>query len=82
MPFWIHVFDAFVVFGVLSTLALVCWCVVDVIRQRPPRGATRRNNRREIVVLQWRRRQALRRLGSRWVLHPNQPPVNWGYRHD
>lgn len=81
MQFWIVVFDAFVVFSVLSTVGFFAWCAWDVLRQRRRRGATRHSNRRDIVLLQWRRRQALRRLGSNWVLHESQPDVRWGHRY-
>lgn len=85
MTFWESFYVAAVLASAISTIALLAWFFWDVFWRQPRderRGATPRATRREIVALQWKRRQALRRLGSRWVLHPNQPPVNWGYKHD
>lgn len=81
MSIWIHVFDLLAFFAVFSTFSLVAWCAWDVWRTRPPRRGATRHNRRDVVVLQWRRRQALRRLGSNWVLHESQPDVRWGHRY-
>lgn len=70
---------AFVLFCLLSAAALLVWAAIDVYRSSRPRGMARYvPDRRQLVILQWRRRQALRRLGSRWVLHSSQPFVSWG----
>jgi len=84
MDFWESFYAVAVLASATSSAALLAWFLYDVFWRQPRerRGATRRDSRREIVTLQWKRRRALRQLGSRWVLHPNQPPVKWGYKHD
>lgn len=70
--------EAFALLCALSAIALAALALRAALRA-PRSGATRQGNRRDVVILQWRRRKALRELGDRWVLDPRQPRVRWGY---
>ena len=70
--------EAFALLCALAVLTLAALALRAALKA-PRTGATPRTDRREVVILQWRRRQALRALGTRWVLDPSQPRVRWGY---
>ena len=76
----------YIVFWLLSVggaSALMGWALWDVLwRQRSRRQARFEPDRAQLRRLQAKRRLALRRLGSRWVLHPNQPAARWGNHRD
>jgi len=62
-----------------SALALVGWAAWDVFwRQRSRPQARFEPDAAQLRRLQAKRRLALRKLGSRWVLHSSQPAVRWG----
>ena len=84
MTFWESFYAAAVIASAISSAALLAWFFYDVFwRGRSPRtGARYEPDRDRLARLQAKRRQALRELGERWVLHPNKPPVKWGYKHD
>lgn len=70
-------------FSVGSALALLGWAAWDVLwRQRSRTQARFEPDAAQLRKLQAKRRLALRKLGSRWVLHPSRPAVRWGNQHD
>lgn len=82
MSFWESFYVAAVIASAISSAALLAWFFYDVFwRHSPPRtGGRYEPDREQLRKLQAKRRLALRRLGSSWVLHPNQPAVKWGHR--
>ncbi len=84
MSFWESFYVAALIVSAVSSTVLLVWFFYDVFwRQAAPRtGGRYEPDREQLRKLQAKRRDALRRLGSNWVLHQNQPPVKWGYKHD
>lgn len=84
MSFWESFYLVATIVSAVSSAALLAWFFYDVFwRHGTPRtGARYEPDRERLARLQAKRRQALRALGDKWVLHPNQPAVKWGYKHD
>lgn len=84
MSFWESFYVVAVIASAVSSTALLAWFFYDVFwRHGEPRAGGRYEpDREQLRKLQAKRRAALRDLGDKWVLHPKQPAVKWGYKHD
>jgi hypothetical protein len=84
MSFWESFYVAALIASAISSAALLAWFFYDVFwRHGTPRtGGRYEPDREQLRKLQAKRRQALRDLGDKWVLHDSRPAVKWGYRHD
>lgn len=74
--------EAFVIACLLSVAGLAIWAIFAIaaaLDRSQHAGARYEPDPRALRRLQAKRRLALRHLGSRWVLHPNQPSVKWGH---
>jgi len=83
MDFWESFYVVATVVSAISTSTFFAWFFYDVFWRHAPRtGARYEPDTERLARLQAKRRAALRDLGDKWVLHPNQPAVKWGYKHD
>lgn len=84
MSFWESFYLVATIASAISSALLLAWFFYDVFwRHGAPRtGGRYEPDREQLRKLQAKRRQALRNLGDRWVLHDSRPAVKWGYRHE
>jgi hypothetical protein len=84
MSFWESFYLVATIVSAISSALLLAWFFYDVFwRHGEPRtGGRYEPDREQLRKLQAKRRQALRNLGDKWVLHDSRPAVKWGYRHE
>lgn len=84
MSFWESFYVAALIASAISSAALLAWFFYDVFWRHGARrtGGRYEPDREQLRKLQAKRRQALRDLGDKWVLHDSRPAVKWGYRHE